>query len=98
MYFRAEVWFRLAWNSKCHAHKKVKKRARNGQETPRSVWEAEDLADLSDLDLDQCVLKGQNQIFSEILSATGTKSLKKDQEMAELALFSTLSQASPWLG
>ena len=61
-----------------------------------SVWE--DLADPIDLDLDQCLLKGQNQIFLEILSATGTKSLKKDQEMAELALFSTLSQASPWLG
>ena len=79
-----------------HKHKKFENRLGNGQYTPRSV--SEDLVDLSDLDLDQCVLKGQNQIFPEILSATGTKSLKKDQEMAELALFSTLSPASPWLG
>ena len=63
-------------SSKCHAHKKLENRARNVQESPRSV--CEELADSSDLDLDQCLLEGQNQIFLEILSATGTKSLKKD--------------------
>ena len=73
-----------------HAHKKFENRLGNGQDTPRSV--SEDLTDLSDLDLDQSLRKGQNQIGFKILSARDTKSVKKDQEMTELALFSPLSK------
>ena len=76
--------------------KKCEKRPRNGRETQRSV--KDDLTDPSFLELNQSVRKGQNQIGLEILSSIDTKSVKKDLEMTELALFSTLSQASPWLG
>ena len=49
----------------------------------------------SDLNLNQSVRKGQNRIGHEILSGIDTKSVKKDPEMAELAIFSAFSQASP---
>ena len=62
----------------------------------QSLTVRKDLANPSDLD--QPLRKGQNQIDLEILSDTDTISVKKYQEMTELALFSILSQASPWLG
>ena len=80
---------KLVLNSECQGHKKFENWARNSQEIPRLVWD--DLMALSDLDLNQSLRKGHNQIGLKILSATDTKSVEKDLEMTEIDPFSTLS-------
>ena len=80
-------------NLKWEGPENFENRARNGQETLRSVLD--NLANLNDVNLKVCLQKGLIQIAFEILSGKDANSLKIRPEMAEKLQGQS---SSPWVG